>query len=266
MKHGLLCWFFICLALSLTGCSTDSEAASGMRTDGECMEGNTAADGAESDAGLFVDADCIRQCVDAAYKDEELQDGIGYCFLLTGDDLYYWNGVMAGAICGNIHIYRDAGGTREVEEIAALRDKILLFYTVDEERNLYCLYLKYAEEGNSLFLHKDGPDGVMIYDTPVSARQRLRYWKSFTGRDITIREPSVLTGSLFWGALPVISGFLTKRGSSSAPAGTAGSGRTVPAGEKAFSMPVMTGFLHMRCRAVNYCCPGSIWITGQPVP
>ena len=182
MKRGSLCLFFICLFSSLTGCSetdvTVLGAVSGMETGGD-MDLSMDADSMEGDTGLFVNEDCIRQCVDAAYRDDELQDGIGYCFLLTGDDLYYWNGISAGAICGNIHIYREEGETREVEEIAALRDKILLFYTADEERNLYYLYLKDAEEGNSLFLHKDGPDGGMIYDIPVSSEAESQMLENF---------------------------------------------------------------------------------------
>lgn len=157
-KRKVLLLGILVLLISLTGCSETHVSGvgttSGTRTNGEGTE-------------LVVDADGIKKCVETAYRDEDLASGeLG--LMLMGDNLYYWRGIPMGTVLlGNAHIYRGAGrGTAETE-IAALRDKLLLFYTVDEEQNLYCLYLKCAEDGNTLSLQKTASDGSLIYDTPV---------------------------------------------------------------------------------------------------
>lgn len=113
--------------------------------------------------------------------------------VLMGENLYYWTGEWdrESHRWHNVAIYRKAGGNPDAVEILSLGDRALLYFTVDEQGNLYCLYGEYggnpaqvesagaentvpenAEPGNAgmaLFMRKDAPDGSMVYDIPVQA-------------------------------------------------------------------------------------------------
>lgn len=88
--------------------------------------------------------------------------------MLMEDNLYYWKGDWDNNSCrwSNTSIYCKAGGETEAVEIAALGDKQLLYFTVDEEQNLYYLYAESLEE-KSLFLKKVASDGSTNYDVSV---------------------------------------------------------------------------------------------------
>lgn len=89
--------------------------------------------------------------------------------MLMEDNLYYWKGDWDNRSrrWSDTAIYRKSGGQSEAVVIAALEDKQLLYFTVDEEQNLYYLYAEYEEEEKNLFLKKDASDGSAIYNVPV---------------------------------------------------------------------------------------------------
>lgn len=160
MKNRFLC-VLICLSIGSTNCSKAEVNALGGQNGRE----------AEEDKGMetFADEESIRQCVEAAYTDEELRDGLAYCMLLMGDPLYYWTGATRDRMLGNVHIWRKTGEESAAVEIAAWRDKVLLSCLADREKCLYFLYLNSEGEEFSMFLQKDAPDGSVIYDVPVPA-------------------------------------------------------------------------------------------------
>ena len=95
-------------------------------------------------------------------------DGV-FTPMLMEDSLYYWKGDWDkdSKRWSDTAIYRKSGGEAEAVVIADLEDRQLLYFTVDEEQNLYCLYAEYVEEEKNLFLKKDAPDGGTIYDVTV---------------------------------------------------------------------------------------------------
>lgn len=216
MKHGLLCVCMIVLSIGLTGCyqrSVTARVSSGgdINGDGTAADNididgvNTDSPGRDTDEDKmesFADADSIKRCVDAAYRDEDLIDGIIYCPLLIGDTLYYWNGVSVGHLLGNAHIYRKEGEKSQAVEIAALRDKILLFYTVDQEQNLYYLYLEYSEDGNRLFLQKQSSYGDTIYNVRVAPEAETEILEGFDRKGYTYQHGTVSSdGMLVMGSI-----------------------------------------------------------------
>ena len=102
---------------------------------------------------------------------DRISDSIDGMFtpMLMEDNLYYWKGDWDkdSKRWSDTAIYRKSGGEAEAVVISDLEDKQLLYFTVDEEQNLYCLYAEYGEEDRKLFLKKDAPDGGAIYDVPV---------------------------------------------------------------------------------------------------
>lgn len=103
---------------------------------------------------------------------DRISDSIDGMFtpMLMEDSLYYWKGDWDkdSKRWSNTAIYRKSGGEAEAVVIADLEDKQLLYFTVDEEQNLYCLYAEYGKEEKNMFLKKDSPDGGMLYNVPVS--------------------------------------------------------------------------------------------------
>lgn len=216
MKHGLLCVCMIVLSIGLTGCdqrSVTARVSSGGNTnaDGTAADNidingaNTDSPGRDADEDemeSFADADSISRCVDAAYRDEELIEGIIYYPLLMGDTLYYWNGVSVGHLVGNVHICRKEGENAQALEIVLLRDKIPLFYTVDQEQNLYYLYLESSEAGNRLFLQKQSLYGDTIYNVRVDPEAETRILEGFDRKGYTYQYGLVSSdGTLVMGSM-----------------------------------------------------------------
>lgn len=204
MKYGFWC-VLICLSIGLASCSKAEVNPLGVQADVEAEEDRDKDMDtfAEEDKGMeaFADEDSIRQCMEAAYADEELQDGLAYCMFLMGDTLYYWTGVTRGRMLGNVHIWQKTGEESAVVEIAAWRDKVLLSCLADREQCLYYLYLKGEEEEFSMFLQKDAPDGSVIYDVPVPAEVQEQILEDFYQEGYIYQTGTVsLDGTLVLGS------------------------------------------------------------------
>lgn len=166
-------------------------------------------------AGIIILALILAGCSRAGADEQEpsadmeqnisVFDGGGYTEgmmlpTLMGEHLYYWTGEWdrESRRWYDVSIYRRAGGEQDAVEILSLGDRALLYFTVDEQGNLYCLYGVYGGEpaqaeasgaedavpedtvpgnaGMALSLRKDSPDGSVVYDilVPVEAAAQIR--------------------------------------------------------------------------------------------
>lgn len=185
MKYGFFC-FCMALSISLAGCSQVDIAGSGITS-----HRATDVDSSDGIDGSFLKTDSIKQCVNAAYRDEDLGYGITYFTLLMRDTLYYWNGVSVDGLLGNVHVYRETAEGPGAVELELFREKMPLFYTVDQEQNLYYLYLEYSEDGNSLFLQKKSSYGITVYDLPVAPAAEAQILEEFYQKGYTYQQGTV---------------------------------------------------------------------------